>query len=143
MLVAVACSDASVTSTSDALTSPLRSPLAVPVNTPVPGMAAVTGVILDQGTGAPLRGVSVHLAEVFRQGEEAAYVLNTATSPGTFTDIAGQFAIMGIPAKEYVVIVGDPNASYAVITEPDGRAKVWNAEPGKILDLGVQRVTLR
>lgn len=146
MLVTGACSNAqapSVADSSDALTSPLRSPLAMPIETPAAGVAAVTGVILAEGTGAPIGGVSVHLAEVFRKDGEAAYILNTATSPSTVTDAAGQFAIINIPAREYVVIIGDPSASYAILTEPGGTAKVWNAEPGKILDLGIQRVTLR
>lgn len=140
-----ACSSAQATPASDSISldSPLSSPLAKPVTTPAQDVAAVTGVILSQENGQPLSGISVHLAQVFRQGNEAAYILNTATSPSTVTDRAGQFAISNIPPREYVIVIGDPSARYAILTEPDGRAKVWSTQPGKILDIGIHRVTLQ
>lgn len=145
MTTILACSSAQATPVSDGtpLDSPLSSPFAKPVVTPAQGASAVTGVILSQENGQPLSGISVHLAEVFRQGNEAAYILNTATSPSTVTDRAGQFAISNIPPREYVIVIGDPSARYAILTEPDGRAKVWSTQPGKILDIGIHRVTLQ
>jgi len=146
MIFLTACNGAQTTAPSPGgatpLMSPLSSPLSKPVSTPTSGVSTVTGVILSEN-GLPLDGISVHLAEVFRQGGEAAYILNTATSPSTITDRAGQFAVLNIPAREYVIVIGDPSARYAILTEADGRAKVWNAEPGKILDIGIHRVTLR
>lgn len=128
------------------MSSPLTSPVArelVAVPVPAAGKATVTGVIVSATTGAPYARTSIHLAEVYRQNGEAAYILNTASSPSTLTNDSGQFIAKDIPAREYVIVIGEPNASYAILNEPNGQAKVWNAEGGKVLDVGLQPVTLR
>jgi hypothetical protein len=128
------------------MNSPLTSPLppsAVDVPAPASGKTSVTGIILSATSGAPLAQVTIFLAPVYRQNGEAAYILDTASSPSTVTDSSGQFIAKDIAPGEYVIVIGEPNAAYAILNEPNGQAKVWNAEVDKILDLGVQSVTLQ
>jgi len=128
------------------MNSPLSSPVARElsgVSNPVAGKATVTGGILSEAAGKPLARISIHLAEVYRQNGEAAYILNTASSPSTLTNDAGQFIAKDIPAREYVIVIGEPNSSYAILNEPSGQAKVWDAAVDRILDVGTQKVTLQ
>jgi hypothetical protein len=124
------------------LTSPIRRELAN-VPQPASGKSTVTGVIVSATSGLPIARVSVHLAEVYRQNGEAAYILNTAASPSTLTNDAGQFIATDIPAREYVIVIGEPNSVYAILNEANGEAKVWNAEVDKVLDVGQHQVTLQ
>ena len=79
----------------------------------------------------------VRLAEVFREGDKGTFILDIAFSPGTRTDEAGYFILENIPAMEYVLVIGDYYQAYDIIEEGStGIAKVWNAEAGKILDMG-------
>ncbi len=128
------------------MNSPLTSPIAremMGVPSPAAGKSTVTGVILNAVTGLPMTRVSVYLAEVYRQNGEAAYILDTASSPSTLTNASGQFIAQNIPAREYVIVVGDPNAAYVVLNEANGQAKVWNAAVGEVLDVGVHSLKLQ
>jgi hypothetical protein len=109
---------------------------------PDAGKASVVGRVLSKQTGAPIAGTSVRLAEVTRQGGEAIYVLDGANSPGATTANDGSFVMANIVAREYVMVVGDPFGSYAVVTDETTRARVWNAAADQILDIGEQRVEL-
>jgi hypothetical protein len=86
--------------------------------------------------------MTVRLAEVARQGDEGAFVLDTAFSPGDITDDTGHFRFDNVDAKEYVIVVGDVYSVYKIIAEPSGQARVWKAEPDQILDVGELRVDL-
>lgn len=107
-----------------------------------PGKATVIGRVISEKTGQPLAHITVRLAEVVRQGNEGAFVLDTAFSPGDITDDQGYFRFDNVDAKEYVIVVGDVYTVYKIIPEPSGKARVWKAEPDQVLDVGELRVDL-
>jgi hypothetical protein len=104
--------------------------------TPPSGKATVIGQIVPADGGQPYSNVTVRLAEVYRQGGQAAFALDAANSPGAITDTNGNFVFSNVDAREYVLVVGDPMVSYTIVAQPDGNARVWNAESGKITDIG-------
>lgn len=110
--------------------------------TTVAGKATVVGRVLSQQTGAPLANTPVRLAEVYREGDQGAYVLDGARSPGAVTGGDGGFVISNIEAKEYVVVIGDPYGKNVVVPDPSGKARVWMAAADQVLDIGSLRVAL-
>ena len=102
----------------------------------------VIGRVISEKTGQPLTHTTVRLAEVVRQGNEGAFVLDTAFSPGDITDDQGYFRFENVDAKEYVIVIGDVYNAYQIISEPSGKARVWKAEPDQVLDVGELRVVL-
>ncbi len=106
------------------------------VSPPESGKATVTGRILSLKTGKPLANTGMRLAEVVRQGGQGAFVLDTANSPGTSTDNNGYFVFKDIPPKEYVMVVGDVMATYVIVPDPSGKARVWNAPADQVTKVG-------
>lgn len=126
-------------------TSPIQSPvLIVPVvpDAPKTGMATIMGIVVDRETGVLLANVPVRLAEVYRQDGEGVYVLDGAFSPGGLTDTGGRFVIESFAAGEYVIVVGDVESVYEIITEQSGAARVWDFPPDRVTDVEILRVAL-
>lgn len=127
------------------MTSPIQSStLTVPVipDAPKVGMATIMGIVADRETGALLANVPVRLAEVYRQNGEGVYVLDGAFSPGDLTDTGGRFVIENFAAGEYVIVVGNVEYVYEIITEQSGAARVWDFPSGQVTDVGILWVTL-
>lgn len=130
--------------------SPLTSPLDPTATDPAleapqppsSGMATAFGQAINAATGEPLPHVAVRLAEVYRGGENGAFVLDEALSPATLTDSDGRFVLDNVEPKEYVLVVGDVNVSYGIIAERSGDAKVWDLPADELVDMGVLEVTL-
>lgn len=121
----------------------LVTDIIVEVISPQSDKATVTGIVLSERTNLPIMNVPVSLAEVFREGESAAYVLDGAQSPLAYTDKNGLFALNNISPGEYVAVIGSVEVNdYIILTEPSGQAKVWTATAGNILDLETQFVDL-
>lgn len=125
----------------DTSTSPLAT-LASPLQQPDDGKGTIVGQVTSRITGGPIANVAVRLAEVYRQGNEGVFVLDDAFSPGDLTDEHGRFIIENVEAKEYVIVVGDVNVAYEIITEPSGMARVWNIAANQVFDVGNLRVNL-
>jgi hypothetical protein len=106
------------------------------VPTPEPGSSSVAGRVLALADQSPMPDTIVRLAEVHRDGDQGAYVLDMAFSPGTRTDANGYFVFPSVEAREYVIIVGDVEWLYDVISEADGLPKVWQADPNQVLSTG-------
>lgn len=113
-----------------------------PVAQPEDQKGTVTGNVISTTTNKPYPKVPVWLAEVFRQDGNGAYVLNLASSPAVYADDNGAFVIANVDPKDYVIVVGDPEGQYVVIPDDSGKARVWNVEAGKILDVGTLDVSL-
>ena len=115
-------------------------------NTPVPQPAdqkgTVTGNVISTTTNKPYPKAPVWLAEVYRQDGKGVYVLDHAFSPAVYADDRGVFVIANVDPKEYVIVVGNPDGEYVVIPDDSGKARVWNVEAGKILDVGTLDVSL-
>lgn len=115
---------------------------ATPIPKPDSEKATVTGKVISTPLNQPYPNVPVFLAEVFRQGEYGAYVLNFTFSPSTFADAQGVFVLPNIDPKEYVIVVGNPEGNYEIIPDDAGKARTWKLEAGKILDVGQLYVSL-
>lgn len=113
--------------------TPTPAPTSIPL--PEADKATVKGQIVSEKDRSPIQDTVVRLAAVYRQGEEGAYVLDSANSPGAFTDQEGRFVITNIPPGEFVLVIGDPMSSYTVISDADGKVKTWAAAANQILDL--------
>jgi hypothetical protein len=111
---------------------------------PQAGQATVTGVVLAEKSQNPVVNAPVFLAEVYYQGDSGAFVLDGAFSPQSVTDSDGRFAIVDIPAGDYVLVIGNPEVNdYAIIEDETGKARVWTADPDNILDMAVIEVELQ
>ena len=117
-------------------TQDMNNPLVTPPAQPESGMATVTGRVISENSGLPLADTIVRLAEVVRQDEEAAYVLDVAFSPGTDSDGEGFFIFENVDPLEYVIVVGDVYEIYKVMADEDGKAKTWISVEDQILNIG-------
>ena len=117
-------------------TQEMNNPLVTPPAQPEPGMATVTGRVISENTGLPLSDTIVRLAEVVRQEEKGAYVLDVAFSPGTDSDGEGFFIFENVDAYEYVIVVGDVYEIYKVMADEDGKASTWITVKDEILNVG-------
>lgn len=111
---------------------------------PLAGKATVHGLVISAETGKPLNNTPVRLAEVYRQGNsDPVYVLNTASSPGGMTNNDGDYVIANIDAREYVMFIGDPAYSYAIIKDSSGKEKIWKMNENQVMNMGAFTVTLK
>lgn len=109
---------------------------------PAAGKATVVGRVTTT-SGAPITDTPVRLSEVYRgenQSPEGIFVLDGAQSPGAMTSEDGQFVIADVEAREYVLVVGDVQGEHTIIVDEAGKARVWNAEPDKVLDVGELKI---
>ncbi len=106
------------------------------------GKASVIGRVLTY-SGKPLIGVPVRLAKVYNQGKEKIFLLEGGFSPGGVTQDDGYFVIENIEPGEYVIVVGNPENVYEIISEAPGKAKVWNFVANEIANVGAIRVRLQ
>ncbi|MCG8350533.1 MAG: carboxypeptidase-like regulatory domain-containing protein [Chloroflexales bacterium] len=113
-------------------------PNAAVAPTPESGKTTVVGRILSAQTGQPMNETTVRLAEVYREGDQAAFTLSGAWSPGAVTDANGNFVMANIEAREYVLIVGDVNGRHVIWPEAPGSdsARIWDALANQVLDIG-------
>ncbi|MGE5221227.1 MAG: hypothetical protein ACM3PY_02245 [Omnitrophica WOR_2 bacterium] len=112
------------------------------VSKPDAGKATVTGRILSLKTGKPLANMGMRLAEVVRQGGQGAYVLDTAGSPGAYTDDNGYFVFKNITPEDYVMVVGDVMNTYVIVPDQSGKPRVWNAPIDQVTQYGDIHVDL-
>ncbi len=120
----------------------LSNTLTIP--TPSSGKATIFGTVTHQNSGKPFTNTTIRLAEVYGQGENQSFVLDGAHSPGGMTDANGKFVIADIPAREYVMIVGDlaDSNNYVIIHDETGKAIIYNVEAEKITDVGTISIEL-
>jgi hypothetical protein len=139
-----------VTPTPNAPAVTVESTLPSAVNpleiTPSNDMGMVIGRAISISTTLPMTQTTVYLAEVFRDpagGEEGAFVLNSAASPGAITDNEGNFFHTNVKPGEYVLVVGDPYFEYEVIENPDTQeAQTYFVEAGQVTQVGDLQVPL-
>jgi hypothetical protein len=122
---------------------PTRTPTSTP--TPEPGKAAVTGRVMHED-GYPMKDTIIRLGAVVKgsKGLGGSFILDLANSPGTVTDSNGDFLIENFDGGEYVIVVGDVEATgiYEIISEPSGKAKTWTFPADQITDVGVITVKI-
>jgi hypothetical protein len=113
---------------------------------PEPGKATIIGQVFSTTRNAPYADIAVRLAEVVRVDNPDAtddlYVLDQAFSPGAITDANGVFVIENTEAGEFVIVVGDVEFAYEVITNESGTPKVWDIQPDEITNAGIFEVDM-
>ncbi len=121
--------------------APAQSPAAKNAPAPPIGKSTVVGRVISTVTNKPLVDTMIRLAEVDRTvvKDDAIYLLNEAFSPGHRTDNDGNFVIVNVDPKEYVVIISNDLGRNAVV-QKDGKAATWTTEAGKVLDVGEVRI---
>jgi hypothetical protein len=134
LLVLAACSQVPDLTTTGLTGTAL--PTATTIPQPEAGKGTMIGVLVSIPDQAPVPNTAVRLAEVYRKGEQGAFVLDGAYSPGDITDEQGNFIIPNIDAKEYVIVVGDVYGKYVIVAEPSGEGKVYAVAPDEITDIG-------
>lgn len=129
---------------SPSVPSPTPTQQVAPTQTALlPGKAGFTGRVVSTDGDKPLGSTIVRLAQVYRgAGEEGAFVLDGATSPGAVSDPTGRFTLDNLDAVEYVMVVGDVMDVYVIVSGDNGKARVWTLAPDKYLDVGTIRVTM-
>jgi hypothetical protein len=101
------------------------------------------GRIVSVTDTLPLTNTVVMLAEVTRQGEQGAFVLNTAQSPATLSDVDGYFFVVNVKPGEYVLVVGDPSSGgYEIIQNVEtGKPQTYFIEAGNVTEVGELQIT--
>ena len=84
----------------------------------------------------PTQVTPVHLAEVFRSNNKAAYIIDTSNSLSSITNEVGKFSFSLIPTGEYVIIIGDPLSEHLIVMDESGKAKDLIVQPDQIVDAG-------
>lgn len=102
----------------------------------LPGFGGITGIVVQGTDNQPVKEVSVHLAEVFRNNEQAAYMFDSANSPSTVTNESGEFTFSSIASGEYVIILGDQMVNSRIIMDDQGKARIWIIQPDQITNTG-------
>ena len=148
MFILSNCQNSSMPATSNLPTavSPLAQNTIVKPPTPeqpTPGKATIMGRIVERTDGEPITNISVRLAQVYKQDNEEIFVLDDAFSPGDITDDRGWFVIKDVEAQTYVIVVGDANSAYEIISKSPGTARVWELPPDEVTDVGTLKVNLR
>lgn len=112
-----------------------------------PSKSAVVGQVNTTYSGqpTPMVRVSVRLAKVFwnEDKSDGAFVLEGSTSPGSYTDERGVFTITNIDPGDYVIVVGEVIGDNEIIAETTGKARIFSAKEGEIIDAGTLVVKLR
>lgn len=137
LIILIACSPQ--ISTSESISS--TQPTTVTFPTPETDKAGFAGRVVDM-SGDPVSNLQLRLAEVYRSEDESsdgAYILDTAFSPGAISDENGYFVFTNIEPMDYVLVLGNPEKVYEIITDESGKAKVWETEANQVLDIGELR----
>ncbi len=128
-------------------TNPLNSvPSTVTPNTeiiyvvPTPGAdtGVVIGTILDISTKKPLGGHTIYLGTIIYMTPAPAhsYVLQETSSPHTYADQDGHFALGNVQPGNYIVMVWTPIGTTVIIDPKTGIELNVVVEAGKTVDLG-------
>jgi len=113
-------------------------------NTPVPTPKAEEGLlmgIVQNLKGEPLEDIPVRLAQIYRQGEQGAFVLDLSHSPSSIATTGGKFVVLAIPPAEYLVVVGKPeDNNYIIYQGKDGKPITYTIAGGQTIDIGTIQV---
>ena len=110
-----------------------------------PGKASAKGQIHNSFEGSNSSAeLEIRLATVHWNDDktEGAFVIDESASPVTTTDDSGAYLFQAIAPGDYVMVVGDLYGTHVIVSEPDGKAKIFSLKEDEITDLGVISVDL-
>jgi len=97
--------------------------------------------IVQNLKGEPLEDIPVRLAQIYRQGEQGAFVLDLSHSPSSIATTGGKFVVLAIPPAEYLVVVGKPeDNNYIIYQGKDGKPITYTIAGGQTIDIGTIQV---
>jgi hypothetical protein len=118
--------------------------VSTPTAAPAKGMAIFSGQVLNSQDGLPITDTPVRLAQVYRQGEQGAYVLDMSHSPSSVSDKSGNFSILDIAPAEYLIVIGKPEDNHYLIYQDDaGKPITYQLEADKSIQVGVIKVDFK
>ena len=108
------------------------------VPTPGDNTGVVIGTILDEATKKPMGGQTIYLGTIVYMTPAPAhsYVLQENSSPHTFADEHGRFALGNVQPGNYIVMVWTPIGASVIIDPRTSSELSVVVEAGKIVDLG-------
>jgi hypothetical protein len=121
-----------------AATAPAMPTPNVPVQA---GKALLRGRLLTP-QGAVIANRAVHLAPIYGEGDQLAYVFDAATGVGSVTDANGGFVMVNIPPGRYVFLVVVSEGLTAALLDNAGNEKIWELKADQLQDLGDAKVNL-
>ena len=92
------------------------------------GMATVSGRVIAEDPEVTVRLVECWYRKVF--------VLDMASSPGTYSDEDGYFIFEEVEAVDYVIVIGDMIRGFLVIHNENGTARIFTPVKDGVLDVG-------
>lgn len=117
--------------------------LNTPIPTPKPGEGQLIGIVKNNN-GDPIQNIPIRLAQVYRQGEEGTFILDTSHSPSSISSSEGEFILLEIPPAEYLLVVGKPeDNNYIIYQDKNGKPVTYNIEDGEILNIGTIQVDFK
>lgn len=97
----------------------------------------VTGQLFDQATNLPMAKVTVYLGTILELYPEGySYTIQERSSPHTYSDFEGKFAIGNVPPGEYVLMVWTPFGATVVIDPETEKELKILIEAGQTINLG-------
>ena len=105
------------------------------------GKAVLRGRLLTP-QGAVLAYRAVHLAPIYGEGNQLAYVFDAATGVGSVTDANGAFVMVNIPPGRYVFLVIASEGLTVALLDNAGTEKIWDFKADQLQDLGDAKVNL-
>jgi hypothetical protein len=121
-----------------AATAPAMPTPNVPIQA---GKALLRGRLLTP-QGAVITNRAVHLAPIYGEGDQLAYVFDSATGIGSVTDANGAFVMVNIPPGRYVFLVVVSEGLTAALLDDAGNEKIWELKADQLQDLGDAKVNL-
>jgi hypothetical protein len=114
---------------------------------PTPNVPVQAGKALLRGRlltpqGAVIANRAVHLAPIYGEGDQLAYVFDAATGVGSVTDANGGFVMVNIPPGRYVFLVVVSEGLTAALLDNAGNEKIWELKADQLQDLGDAKVNL-
>ncbi len=121
-----------------AATAPAMPTPSAPVQA---GKALLRGRLLNP-QGVVIANRAVHLAPIYGEGDQLAYVFDAATGIGSVTDANGGFVMVNIPPGRYVFLVVVSEGLTAALLDKAGNEKIWELKADQLQDLGDAKVNL-
>jgi len=111
-------------------------------NAPVQaGKALLRGRLLNP-QGVVIANRAVHLAPIYGEGNQQAYVFDASTGVGSVTDANGGFVMVNIPPGRYVFLVVVSEGLTAALLDKAGNEKIWDLKADQLQDIGDAKVNL-
>lgn len=105
------------------------------------GKALLRGRLLNS-QGGVIANRAVHLAPIYGEGDQQAYVFDASTGIGSVTDANGAFVMVNIPPGRYVFLVVVSEGLTAALLDKAGNEKIWQLKADQLQELGDAKVNL-